>query len=378
MARRTQSVPLNDPDPTLTRPALSLVGGTNSEPDITHEDGAIKIKNQDGSVTIDFNPPAEESDGPEDTDFNKNLAKNMDGDTLSSVSTNLLEGIENDITSRKEWVETRSLGISLLGLKLEKPRSDAGTSSAPLEGMSVVRHPLLLEATVSFQAPARAELLPAAGPVKVRNDAPVPPRSVSQDTSATQDLADSMQNKDDLSQALEKDMNHYLTSTATEYVPDTDRMLFYIGFGGDGFKKVYNCPLRRRPVSESVDAEDMIVSNAATDMRNCSRVTHRIKMRKSTLRRMQILGAYREVELSQPAPMPSDTVEKKKQEIAGIKDTNKRPEDQDYTIYECYCELDLDEYAPKDFKGKGVPLPYRVTIDLDSREILEIRRLRRR
>lgn len=377
MARRTQSVPLNDPYPTPTPPALSLVDGTNREqktPDVSYEDGALKINNADGSVTIDFNAGDEKDEGPEDTDFNKNLAKEINDGELSSIATSLLEGIENDIQSRKEWVDTRSLGIALLGLKLEKPRSDAGTSSAPLEGMSVVRHPLLLEATVSFQATARAELLPAAGPVKVRNDSPVPPKDVLRETSASQDLADSMQNKDDLSQALEKDMNHYLTHIATEYVPDTDRMLFYVGFGGDGFKKVYNCPLRRRPVSESVDAEDMIVSNAATDMRNCSRVTHRIRMRKSTLRRMQILGAYRDVELSLPIPKPPDAAEKKKQEIAGVKDTHKRPEDQDYTIYECYCELDLNEYAPKEFKGKGVPLPYRVTIEDGSRKVLDVRR----
>ena len=112
---------------------------------------------------------------------------------------------------------------------------------------------------------------------------------------------------DDLGAALEKDMNHYLTVTATEYIPDTDRMMFYIGFGGDGFKKVYNCPLRNRPVSESVDAEDIIVSNAATDIRNSGRVTHRIKMRPSMLRRMQIAGAYRDVPLSPPDPVMETT-----------------------------------------------------------------------
>lgn len=198
MARRTNSVPLQDPYPKPTPPALSLVGGTNSEQapqpgDIEHEDGAIKIHNSDGSVTIDFSGgEQDQDDGPEDTDFNKNLAKHINDGELTTIATNLLDGIDQDIASRKEWVETRSLGISLLGLKLEKPRSDAGTSSAPLEGMSVVRHPLLLEATVSFQATARAELLPAAGPVKVRNDSPYPPKNVSQDTSAAPQLQSSL------------------------------------------------------------------------------------------------------------------------------------------------------------------------------------------
>src|SRR5258707_5758683 len=144
---------------------------------------------------------------------------------------------------------------------------------------------------------------------------------------------------DDLGSALEKDMNHYLTVTASEYVPDTDRMMFYIGFGGDGFKKVYNCPVRRRPVSESVDAEDIIVSNAATDIRNCGRVTHRIKMRPSILRRMQILGAYRDISLSTPNPASLVTApEKEKAAIGGYAPMPMQPKDADHDIYECYCE----------------------------------------
>jgi hypothetical protein len=122
---------------------------------------------------------------------------------------------------------------------------------------------------------------------------------------------------DELATALEKDMNHYLTVIATEYVPDTDRMLFYVGFGGDGFKKVYNCPLRRRPASESVDAEDLIVSNAATDLQNCGRVTHKIKMRKSILRRMQILGEYLDIELQLPTPPQKRPLIRRKRRFPG-------------------------------------------------------------
>jgi hypothetical protein len=111
----------------------------------------------------------------DDSEFDTNLALKLDDMELEEIGSTLLEGIKLDDDSRKEWLETRALGISLLGLKLEKPRSDAGASSAPLEGMSTVRHPLLLEATVRFQATARGELLPAAGPVKVRNDSPMLP-----------------------------------------------------------------------------------------------------------------------------------------------------------------------------------------------------------
>lgn len=390
---RTGSVKIDGPYPKLVGPQLAF---DEPEPEeqtknIIVEDGALKIDNADGTTTIQLNPSAAELAGEdkEDNSFYANLAKKMDEGDLSRIATELLDGVMRDDDSRKEWLETRALGIGLLGLKLEKPRSDAGASSAPLEGMSTVRHPLLLEATVSFQATARAELLPAAGPVKVRNDTPFPPASVVEQTlpkpppppqpsglsPPPEPPLPAADGPDSLAQALEKDFNHYLTSVATEYVPDTDRMLFYVGFGGDGFKKVYNCPLRRRPVSESIDAEDLIVSNAATDLHNCQRITHRIKMRRSILKRMQILGEYRDVDLALPSALPQkNPVEKMKEEIAGVTSTGKLPEDRDYEVYEIYCELDLDEHAPKRFKGKGLPLPYRVTIEKESRQILDIRK----
>lgn len=368
MAPRSRSKRLDNPFEVVP-PHLSLV---KDEP--TAEDGVIKIEHADGSVTIDLNPPDEDEDSPNSAEFDSNLAEDMSEDDLAAIATTLLDGIDRDNESRKKWLETRALGISLLGLELEKPRAGSGTESAPIEGMSTVRHPLLLEATVAFQATARAELLPAAGPVKVRNDSTTPPKEALQETSASQQLAESMQSNDELSQALETDLNHYLTAVATEYIPDTDRMLFYVGFGGDGFKKVYNCPLRQRPVSESIDAEDLIISNTATDLRNSGRITHRIKMRQSTLKRMQIMGVYLDVDLAPPAPPAPSVVDKKLEAISGVTESNKLPEDRDYEIYETYCELDLDEYAPEQFKGKGLPLPYRVTIEKDSRKILDIRR----
>ena len=341
-----------------------------------NDDGAMRVVHPDGSATIDFNPDLSRK-APDDDDFGRNIANEIDEGRLASIASDLITGIAYDDDSRKDWLSTRARGISLLGFKLEELRGDVGTSSAPLEGMSTIRHPLLADATIRFQANARGELLPATGPVKVRNDATPPPEQ--QQPPFGQEPAPpeqpTGQQLDDLGDALEKDMNHYLTVTATEYYPDTDRMLFYIGFGGDGFKKVYNCPLRRRPVSESVDAEDIIVSNAATDLRNCGRVTHRIKMRPSTLRRMQLVGAYRDVNLARPnANEQLNEVDRKKAEIAGQRPFMVRPEDADYMVYECYTELDLDEFAPEQFRGKGLPLPYVVTLEKESRQILEVRR----
>lgn len=363
------------PQEHLSSREIDLGEGTSNI--LIDENGVAHIENPDGSITFDENPDLNEQDADEN-DFYRNLANEIDGSDLGMFASELLTGIELDIQSRREWMETRTTGIKLLGLKIEEPNVDLGASSAPLQGMSTIRHPLLLEATVRFQASARGELLPASGPVKVRNDLPMPPDTPPGAPPLPPPAPDAPpegQAMDDLGDALEKDFNHYLTDTATEYVPDTDRMLFYVGFGGDGFKKVYNCPLRRRPVAESVDAEDLIISNAATDIRNCGRVTHKIKMRPAILKRMQILGAYRDVSLAPPNPATELTsVDREKAEVGGYKPQPQQPKDADYTVYECYCELDIAKFAPDQFKGKGLPLPYVVTIEKDSHQVLAITR----
>ncbi len=226
------------------------------------EDGNIlKIEYPDGSVTVSLDGrPIESEDGPsgpeEAAEWFRNLVDEIDSGELTRISNELLNGIRDDLESRREWVEDRAQGIKLLGLKIEIPGLQGASDGAPVEGMSKVRHPLLLEAVLRFQANARSEMLPTDGPVKIRNDA----------NGSTVD-------QDSLANALEKDLNHYLTATASEYYPDTDRMLFMLGFGGTAFKKVYFCPLRNRPVSESVDADDLIVNNAATDLQNAKRTS---------------------------------------------------------------------------------------------------------
>lgn len=352
---------------------------------VSFDDSGMRIEHEDGSVTfpdLDGKGPGASDVDDDPTDFYRNLAGRMDNGRLAEIASDLLTGIDMDISSRKDWMDSRATGIRLLALKIEEPRGDLGTSSAPLEGMSTFRHPMLLEATIRFQATARGELLPATGPCKVRNDLPMRPDAATNPYAAQEQMGDNGgpplepegADMDELATALEKDFNHYLTVTATEYVPDTDRMLFYVGFGGDGFKKVYNCPLRRRPVSESVDAEDLIVSNAATDLQNCSRITHRIKMRPAILRRMQIMGAYRDVTVMKPPPPTLSMVDQEKAEVGGYNLQNQQPKDTDHEIYECYCELDIEEFAPKQFKNKALPLPYVVTIEKNSRQVLAVRR----
>ncbi|API52867.1 hypothetical protein BMW22_15690 [Rhizobium leguminosarum] len=323
---------------------------------IDPETGAAIIEMDDGGVVVDFNPSSSR-DPTGAKKHDANLAEYIDDSELSRIAEELLLGIQQDEQSRTDWLETRAQGIRLLGLKLESPKSGLDSSVA-LEGMSTVRHPLLLEAVLRFQANARGELLPASGPVKIA------------------DKVKENGSQDALAESLEADMNYYLTTTASEYYPDTDRMLFYVGFGGCSFKKVYNCPIRQRPVSESVDAKDLIVSDAATDLRNSRRVTHQITMRPSTLKRMQLAGAYRDIELGVANPSMPNAVDQEIANTQGIDPQIAMQEhDRDHTIYECYCELDIKDFEDKQ-KGKisGLALPYRVVMDKDSRRVLEVRR----
>lgn len=333
-------------------PTGSIVIDTDDPEAIEVGDASVTVAGDDGSVVVDLSPAVDKEDAGK---FDENLALHMSDGELSIIAENLISGIDADLQSRSEWESTRARGIDMLGLKLEAPRSAIGTGSAPVEGMSTVRHPVMLEALIRFWANATGELLPADGPVKIKNDG--------------KETAEA----DELAEAFAKDFNHYLTVTAKEYYPDTKRTIFWTGFGGSGYKKVYHDPLRRRPVSESVDANDVIVSNAATDMASALRVTHRISMRPSTLRRMQLAKVYRDVSLGQPTP-DRNPVEEKKESVEGVRSRQDRPEDQPYTLYESYCEVDIDQYAPPKFRGKGVALPYRVTVDKDSRQVLEIRR----
>jgi hypothetical protein len=328
-------------------------------PDIDEKGNILKIEHGDGSVSISLDGHGlGQTVDAKPKDWFDNLVDDIDDGELGRISDELLRGIDDDLESRRDWVENRALGIKLLGLKVEVPGLQGASDGAPVEGMSKVRHPLLLEAVLRFQANARSELLPTDGPVKIRND----------DNNAEL-------KEDQLANALERDLNHFLTTTASEYYPDTDRMLLMLGFGGTSFKKIYYCPLRNRPVSETVDADDLIVNNAATDLRNAKRVTHRSFMRPSTVKRLQILGVYRDIELSVPNAPKLDTLQREEKATQGISVETGNPEDRDREIYECYCELDIKGFEHK-HKGKdsGLEIPYRVTIDVSSRKILSITR----
>ena len=357
MPNLRQVAPEAEPLPDAADIIVEMVQGGKDRPEIDQKGNILSIEHPDGSISVSLDgKPLGSTEEEAEAGWFDNLVDDIDDMELTAIAEDLMRGIQDDLTSRSEWIETRAQGLKLLGLKIEMPGLQGTPDGAPVEGMSRVRHPLLLEACLRFQANARGELLPVDGPVKIRND------------TNNSTLID-----DQLANAYERDFNHYLTSTATEYYPDTDRMLLLLGFGGTSFKKVYFCPLRNRPVSESVDADDLIVNNAATDLMNAKRVTHRIYMKPSTVKRMQILGVYRDTELSTPNSPNLDAVQREKNDQQGVKPESMNPDDRDREIYECYCELDIKGFEHK-WKGKetGLEIPYRVTIDVTSKKILSV------
>lgn len=348
-----QTLSANDPKPVISLPGVDVTIEDDEAPPAESVDpltGIARIEQPDGSVVIDFSPKSKRGESEEG--HGENLAEGMNSLDLSSLCSDLLEGIEADIMSRAELDQMFSRGIDLLGVKLE----DASGEVTAQGSVSKVWHPILMEAVVRYQANASAEMLPASGPVKVRDDEPLtdPARM-------------------ELANAFEKDFNHYLTVIRKEYYPDTRRMFTAQGMWGTAFKKVYRCPMRRAPVSDYVSCANLIVSNDAVSLANAGRVTHKSMMRPSVMKRMQILGAYVDTALQQPNSQVSD-LDKKIKMSEGI-NPQFRYQDTPYTIYECYTDLDPAEYGLEEPDApEGLPLPYRVTIDKDSRAILEIRR----
>ncbi len=342
-------------EPQLNDP-ISVVIENDPDDNVRMVDGNLEVDQPDGGVVVQFNPQAQSdlsNDNP--ADFYKNIAGKLSESQRLVISEELIEAIAADDTSRAESLATRAKGMDLLGLQIEDPK--AGDGAAAMDGMSVVTNPLLLEAILKDWANAQAEFLPAGGPCKVEDVGDDPDEA-----------------KDDLADAYERDMNYFLTSIATEYGPETSHMLLWgRAFGGAGIKKVYMHPMLKRPTSEAIDVKDFIVSDATKDLKSCERITHQISMRQSRMKRMMMKGFYLDQALAPPTPT-TNVMDEKIASMQGISNAKQRPEDQPYTLWETQCELDLDEFAPKDFKGKGIPLPYLVTLDKDSHAMLALRR----
>jgi hypothetical protein len=281
-----------------------------------------------------------------DDEFNENLAENLDDDVLAELAGDLIGEYQSDIDSRKDWVQTYVDGLELLGLKIEE-------RTEPWPGACGVYHPLLSEAIVKFQSETIMETFPAAGPVK------------------TSILGQETQERIEAAQRVKEDMNYQLTEVMVEYRPEHERMLWGLGLSGNAFKKVYFDPNLDRQVSLFVPAEDIVVPYGASSLETSERVTHVMRKTKNELRKLQVMGFYKDVELDDPTDT-LDEIEKKIAEQMGFKAS----QDDRYKLLEMHVYLDLPGYEDKDEKGKetGIALPYVVTIEKGTETVLAIRR----
>ena len=316
--------------------------------ELAEEEQAIEIEIEDPeSVTIGIGDTeiVIDPDAMAEDEFNANLAEELSDRYMTELSSDLLEDFSNDVNSRKDWLETYVDGLELLGLKIEE-------RSEPWEGACAVYHPLLSEALVKFQAETMMETFPAAGPVKTS--------IIGKETPECMEAAARVQ----------ENMNYQLMDKMPEYRPEHERMLWGLGLAGNAFKKVYYDPALERQVSIFVPAEDMVVPYGASNLETAERVTHVMRKTEQELHTLQHLGFYRDVELGEPN-YDLDEVEKKIAEQMGFDATN----DDRYKILEMNVNLDLEGYEDEDKDGKtGIALPYIVTIDKGTQEILAIRR----
>jgi hypothetical protein len=282
----------------------------------------------------------------EDGEFEENLAEQMSAGDLAMIAGDILGDIDADISSRKDWMQTYVDGLELLGLKIEM-------RSEPWEGACGVYHPLMSEALVKFQAETVMETIPAAGPVKTV--------VVGRETVEKLAAADRVQ----------KDMNYQIMEKMPEYRPEHERMCWGLGLSGNAFKKVYYDPNLERQVSLFVPAEDLIVPYGASDLRSAERVTHVMRKTKNELRKLQIAGFYLDVDLGDPVTA-FDEVEKKIAEKMGFTATS----DDRFKLCETQVNLDLPGFEHKDEDGNptGIALPYIVTIEKGTQNVLAIRR----
>ena len=314
--------------------------GEEDEPiEITIEDPeAVNIKGPGFEIDME---KAEEED-----EFSKNLAEDMDESELIRLSGDLVGEYETDVSSRKDYIQTYVDGLELLGMKIEERME-------PWPGACGVFHPILSESVVKFQAETMMSTFPAAGPVK------------------TQIIGKETPEKKKAAERVQVDMNYQLTDVMKEFRPEHERMLWGLGLSGNAFKKVYFDPSLDRQVSMYVPAEDVVVPYGASSLDSAERVTHVMRKTSNELKRLQHEGFYREVDLGDPVNV-MDEVEKKIAEKLGFRAS----EDDRFKLLEMQVEMDLPGYEHEDEDGEktGIALPYIVTIEKSSGEILAIRR----
>ena len=300
---------------------------------------------EDGSATVNFDPKAVTPEGGQD--HFENLAEFLDDNVLDPLASELMDKYKDYKQSRQEWVESYREGLNLLGFKYI-------TRTEPFRGASSVTHPVLAEAVTQFQAQAYKELLPAEGPVR------------------TQILGNVDVPKEEQSKRVKDFMNYQIMDQMKEYEPEFDQMLFYLPLSGSTFKKVYYDDLLGRAVSKFVPAEDLVVPYSATSLEDAEAVIHVLRISQNDLRKQQINGFYKDIDLGEP-PLQQDQLKQKELELEGIQQNG--TEDM-YTVLEMHVNVDLEGYEDigEDGEPTGIKLPYIITIDEANGKVLSIRR----
>ncbi len=300
---------------------------------------------EDGSVQIDFDPAAAQPEGGDE--HYANLAEFLPDEVLDEMGADLSQKYQDYQMGRKEWERSYTQGLDLLGFKYDM-------RTEPFQGASGATHPVLAEAVTQFQALAYKELLPADGPVR------------------TQVIGAPNEEKTKQANRVKDFMNYELMEKMKDYEPDFDQMLFYLPLAGSAFKKTYYDELSKKAVSKFVPADDLIVPYTATSLDDAEAIIHRVKVSKNELRKQQVAGFYLDIDLGSPRQVEDD-VEKKERELEGQRKTQ---DDDVYTLLECHVNLDIEGFEDADETGEpsGIKIPYIVTVDEATRNVLAIRR----
>ena len=308
---------------------------------------AVEItENEDGSATIDLEPSAASPEGGDE--HYANLAEFLPDDALGRLASDLNSKYMDYMSSRKDWEQSYTKGLDLLGFKYDN-------RTEPFQGASGATHPVLAEAVTQFQALAYKELLPADGPVR------------------TQILGAPNEEKTRQAERVKDFMNYEIMEKMKEYEPEFDSMLFHLPLSGSTFKKVYYDEMEQRAVSKFVPADDLIVPYTATSLDDAEAIIHRVKISANELRKQQVAGFYRDIEIGKAQDKETD-VEKKEAELEG---TSKTTNEDVYTLLECHINLDLEGFEDMNQETgepSGIKIPYIVTLEEGSREILSIKR----
>ena len=326
-------------------PATPIDGLVEMDPEPELDIEVETTETDDGGMIIDFDPSSSQMT---DASFDSNLVDFIDEDELSSIGNELLSAYQSDKDSRSDWEETYVKGLDQLGLKIEE-------RTTPWSGACGVFHPMLSEAVIKFQSQAISEIFPASGPVRTKIVGTI-------DSS-----------KEKQSQRVQDYLNYLLTYEMSEYRSETEKMLFSLPLAGSAFRKIYFDPTLNRPSGIFVPAEDVVVNYGASDLETCERATHVMKKSSNDIRKMQVNGFYRDIELPDATPTSSD-ITKKYNEMTG--ESESYDYDTRHTILEMQVDLDIKGFEDKDANGQdtGIALPYVVTMDSPSGIILSIRR----